>query len=207
MNLDETSVCAFLVETPGHGHEVKEGSKVGQAVAGLVVQHGHASDAVPQAQIASIAIKNETVEPQNGMCAIDGEQDGPRRFPWRNDVPAVASSRGAAVCGGGRGGGGAQHCHWRDARGCRMALNTRARLRRGGIVRSGVVRARAQAGALKATGAMKERVKPAARVTPSPLTRECVGPHWGQPVKCAPVTVCLVFKNVFDFTFGEVKSF
>ncbi len=42
VNLDQTSVCAFLVETPRHSHEVKEGSKVGQAVAGLVVQHGHA---------------------------------------------------------------------------------------------------------------------------------------------------------------------
>jgi len=78
LHLHQASVCSFTVESPRHGREVNEGSEVGQRIAGLVVQDGHAADAVPQAQVASIAVKNEAVEPKNGVRAINGQQDGPR---------------------------------------------------------------------------------------------------------------------------------
>jgi hypothetical protein len=76
----EVGARAFVMQTHSNSGEVDQGGKVGEGVAGLVVQERHAADAVPQAQVAAVAMQDVGVESEDGVRAVDGQQHSPRRF-------------------------------------------------------------------------------------------------------------------------------
>ena len=81
-HLNQVGVGTFIVQTPRDCGEVNEGSNVGQAIAGLVVEEGQAAHAVPQAQVAAIAVQDVGVEPQYGVRELYGQSHCPRRIAW-----------------------------------------------------------------------------------------------------------------------------